>query len=165
MSDGFLGYDASFMLDAVVCALVLVVPALIYGLYLVKVKRAYRAHRNWQIALGLVLLATVTAFEIDLQIVHGGWLNIANKNPDSPRLVGEQMDLARLILRVHLIFAVTTPLLWITTTVLALRRYSNPPLPGPHSPLHSKLGWLSVLDLVLTSITGVGFYYVAFVAS
>lgn len=163
MSDGFLGYDTSFMLDAVVCALVLVVPVLVYSLYVVKVKRAYRRHRNLQVGLGLLLLAAVTAFEIDLQIVHGGWLNVANKNPDSPRLVGEHLNQARSILRVHLLFAVTTPLLWATTTILALRRYPNPPMPGEHSRVHKTLGWLSVVDLVLTSVTGIGFYYVAFV--
>lgn len=164
MSHGFLGYDSSFMLDVVVCALVLVVPVLGYSLSLVKYRGDYQSHKRLQIALSLVLLLTVGAFEYDLQIVHGGWLNVANKNPDEPRLVGERLDQARMALRVHLVFAISTPILWAVTTFLALRRYPDPPRPGPHSDLHKKLGWASVVDLLLTSITGLAFYYLAFVA-
>ena len=57
MSHGFLGYDGStFMFDFVVTALVLIVPALLVSLYLVKVQRNYTAHRNLQLALAGVLL-------------------------------------------------------------------------------------------------------------
>ena len=79
MTDGFLGYDASFMLDVVVCALALVVPALAWSIWLVKARRAYALHRNVQIVLGIVLLISVAAFEYDLQIVLGGWLNVVNR--------------------------------------------------------------------------------------
>ena len=56
MSNGFLGYGASLMLDVVVCALVLVVPTLAYSIYVVKIRRNYVRHRNVQVALGAVLL-------------------------------------------------------------------------------------------------------------
>ena len=56
MSNGFLGNDASFMLDVVVCALVLVVPALLTSVYLVKVHKNYLVHRNMQVTLGVVLV-------------------------------------------------------------------------------------------------------------
>jgi len=164
MSDGFLGYDASFMLDAVVCTLVLIVPALCYSLYAVKKRRAYSRHRRLQIVLGLFLLLAVTAFEVDLQLVHGGWLNVANKTPDAPRLTGSRLLLAQRVLSVHLVFAISTPVLWAVTTALALRRFENPPRPGAHSRVHKMLGWASVSDLVLTSVTGLAFYYFAFVA-
>jgi putative membrane protein len=67
------------------------------------------------------------------------------------------------MLYVHLCFAVSTPFLWGATIFLALKRFPNPPVPGPHSALHKKLGWLSVIDLVMTSVTGLAFYYMAFV--
>ena len=98
MKDGFLGYQASFMLDAVVVALVLVVPVLLFSLFSVKFRRQYTVHRNVQMVLAVTLLAAVCA-----------------------------------------------------------------PHPGPHSRLHSLLGWASTLDLVMTSVTGLVFYYVAFV--
>lgn len=159
MSDGFLGYKASFMLDVVVCALALVVPVLLYSIYVVK-QGQFQLHRTLQLALGIVLLLTVGAFEVDLQLVHGGWENIVNKREVS----AEHLQLVQRVLWVHLCFAITTPILWIVTIVLALRRFPNPPVPGPHSGLHKKLAWLSTLDITLTSVTGLIFYYFAFVA-
>ena len=85
MSNGFLGNNSSVMLDVVVCALVLIVPALLYSLYLVKIKRAFLLHRNIQVTLGVVLLITVMAFEVDLQLVHGGWENVVNKPGEQTR--------------------------------------------------------------------------------
>ena len=164
MADGFLGYNASFMLDTVVCALVLIVPTLMFSLYLVKIRHNYLWHRNLQVVLGVVLLVTVAAFEVDLQIVHRGWENIVNK-PDQPlRLTGKKLEFVRKVLCVHLVFAISTPVLWATTLTLALKRFPSPPRPSAHSPLHKKLAWLSTIDITLTSITGLLFYYFAFIA-
>ena len=165
MGNGFLGYNASFMLDVVVCALVLVVPTLAYSLYLVKVRRRYVWHRNVQLALGVVLLLTVGAFEIDLQIVHDGWESIVADARGPQWLQSEQFRLVRRILWVHLLFALSTPVLWAVTLTLALRRFSRPPAPGAHSRVHKVLGWASAIDISLTSVTGLIFYYFAFVAA
>jgi uncharacterized membrane protein YozB (DUF420 family) len=161
MARGFLGYDASFMLDVVVCALVAVVPVLVWGIAEAKAGRFAR-HRNIQLTLAVVLLLTVLLFEIDMRL-QGGWQNIINHDPANPRLAGEALDQVRTLLYVHLCFAISTPLLWGTTIALALKRFPNPPQPGAHSRLHKKLGWLSVIDLVLTSVTGLAFYYMAFI--
>ena len=152
------------MLDFVVCALIGVVPVLLWSLYLVKYRRAYRLHRNLQIGLGVVLLIAVIAFEVDLQLVHGGWENVVNKPGQSPRMTPVELDSARRVLWVHLVFAITTPILWAITIVLALRRFPNPLQPAPHSSLHKKLGWASTIDITLTAVTGLVFYYVAFVS-
>lgn len=164
MKNGFLGNDTSFMLDFVVSALVLIVPVLAYSLYVVKVQQNFVLHRNLQVALGIILLVAVTAFEVDTQWVHGGWENIVNKNPAEPRLAGDEFVFAQRILWVHLIFAMSTPFLWGATLFYALRKFPLPPRPGAHSPLHKKLGWLSVIDIVMTSVTGLWFYYAAFMA-
>lgn len=164
MSHGFLGYDTTFMLDFVVCALVVVVPILLYSLYLVKVRHDYTRHRNVQVLLGLVLLAAVTAFEVDVQLIHGGWEQIVNKPGQPVRLSTAELEEVRRVLMIHLVFAISTPLLWGGTMVLAWRRFPNPPTPGPHSAVHKPLGWLSTLDLVATSVTGLWFYYAAFIA-
>lgn len=161
MADGFLGFRTSLMLDAVVCALVLVVPAIVASLYLVKVRKNYLAHRNLQLGLAAVLLLAVGAFEIDMQLVQGGWENVVAKR--AIQLSPEQLVSVRQVLWIHLVFAVSSPVLWAITITLALKRIPNPPVPCPHSWLHAKLGWLSTLDLTLTSITGLWFYYVAFV--
>lgn len=164
LQHGFLGYDASFMLDFVVTALVAIVPILVYSLWVVRFQRNYLLHRNLQVLLGATLLVAVVAFEVDTQLVHGGWEKIVNKVPDAPRLSGAAIEDVRKILRIHLIFAVSTPFLWAITLVLAWKRFPAPPLPGPHSRLHKILGWLSVADIVATSVTGLWFYYAAFVA-
>lgn len=164
ITHGFLGNDASLMLDFVVVALVLVVPVLLYSLYAVKIQRNYSRHRFLQIALGLTLLFAVAAFEIDMRM-HGGWEQIVNKDPEQPRLTVEQLGEVAKVLWIHLIFAISTPFLWGVTTFLALKRFPAPVAPAPHSGLHKTLGWASVLDLVATSVTGLWFYWVAFVAN
>lgn len=162
MTDGFLGYNASFMLDVVVCALLLVAPALLYSVYEVKFRRHYVRHRNLQVTLGAVLLVTVVAFEVDLQIVHNGWESIVT----AARPTLSEADLVRIrgVLWIHLVFAISTPLLWIVTLTLAWKRFPSPPAPSAHSRLHKTLGWISTGDLLLTSATGLLFYYVAFIA-
>lgn len=165
MKNGFLGNPTSFMLDFVVVALVVLVPLLLYSLYVVKFQKKYTLHRNLQVALGVILLIAVGAFEVDMQWVQGGWENIMAKQLD---VLGEE-DLAakiesvRTVLHIHLVFAIATPVLWIVTIVMALKRFENPPLPGAHSKTHKTLGWASTLALVATSVTGVWFYVVAFV--
>lgn len=160
MSDGFLGYKASFMLDVVVCALVVVVPTLLFSLYTVKVKRNYALHRLLQMVLGVVLLIAVGLFELDMRL-QGGFKAILAKR-DSP-LSAEQYQFFQWVLGIHLVFAISTVLLWGTTLTLALKRFSNPPVPGPHSRLHKVLGWLSAGDITFTAITGLLVYYFGFV--
>lgn len=162
--DGFLGYKTSFMLDFVVTALVIIVPLLLLSLWLVRFRSNFAAHRKLQILLGAVLLVAVGAFEVDLQIVHGGWENIVAKQGLAEDALAAKLSSVRPWLWVHLAFAVSTPFFWAATIFLALKRFSNPPLPGPHSKLHKLLGWISTVDITLTSVTGLAFYYVAFVA-
>lgn len=161
MKDGFLGFRTSFMLDFVAVSLVLIVPVLVYSLIAVKVQRRYVVHRRLQLLLGVVLLVAVSLFEIDMQWIQGGWLNVVDKR--EVKLSAEQLAFARQVLYVHLCFAISTPLLWATTIGLALRHMPSPPQPCPHSKLHKTLGWLSTIDIVLTSVTGLVFYYFAFV--
>ena len=161
MQDGFLGFRTSFMLDFVVVSLALIVPVLVYSLIAVKIRQRYGLHRRMQLILGVVLLVAVSLFEVDLQWIQGGWLNVVGKR--EVKLTAEQLTFVRQVLRIHLCFAVSTPLLWATTIGLALRHMPSPPQPCPHSRLHKTLGWLSTIDIVLTSVTGLVFYYFAFV--
>jgi putative membrane protein len=160
MKDGFLGYHTSFMLDAVVVALVLVVPVLLFSLFSVKIRRQYVLHRNLQLFLAAALLLAVCAFEVDLHLIQGGWENVVRKGPS---LSAEQLSLIQRVLRIHLVFAGSTPILWGVTIAFALARFPRQPHPNAHSRLHSVLGWASTVDLVMTSVTGLIFYYVAFI--
>lgn len=162
LRDGFLGNKASFMLDFVVVALVLIVPILLFSLYSVKVRHQYNLHRKLQLLLGLVLLVAVALFEVDLHFVQGGWKQVVAKRTEP--VTADQMAQIQTALRIHLIFAISTPLVWIITIAAALRGFANPPTPGAHSRLHKLLGWASTIDITLTSVTGLAFYYFAFVA-
>jgi putative membrane protein len=159
MRDGFLGYPASFMLDVVVCALIVVVPTLLFSLYTVKVHKNYALHKRLQITLGIVLLIAVGLFEIDMRL-QGGFEQILTKR--SRPLSPAELAFFKQVLFVHLGFAISTVVLWGTTLRLALKRIPNPPAPCPHSPLHKLLGWLSAIDITLTSITGLMVYYYGF---
>lgn len=165
LNDGFLGYRTSFMLDFVVVALVVIVPLLLISLWLVRFRQKYSAHRTMQLLLGFVLLIAVGAFEVDLQIVHGGWENIVAKQNLEPDVLERKISSVRPWLLFHLLFAVTTPFFWIATIVLALWKFPRPPQPGRHSRWHRRLGWVSTVDITMTSVTGLIFYYVAFVHS
>lgn len=160
---GFLGYPTTFMLDFVVCALVLIVPLLLFSLWLVKFRRNFAGHMKLQLTLGVVLLVAVTAFEVDVQLVHGGWENIVAQQKLPEAAFAAKISAVRPWLLVHLVFAITTPVLWIATIVLALKQFGKNPQPGPHSRVHSLLGWASTIDITLTSVTGLLFYYMAFV--
>jgi hypothetical protein len=72
------------------------------------------------------------------------------------------MTFFKRLLLVHLAFAISTVFLWGTTLVLALKRIPSPPAPCAHSGLHKILGWLSAVDITLTSVTGLMVYYYGF---
>lgn len=155
--DGFLGTRASLMLDVVFLAMFVVVPVLAWSVYLVKARRNYRLHKRVQVTLASVLLAAVTSFEIDMRI--NGWTHRA---APSPYWADGTVQKALVL---HLVFAVSTAVLWIVVLVRALRNFASPPLPGPHSAWHKKWGWVAAIDLALTSLTGWLFYWLAFAAS
>lgn len=160
LTRGFLGYQTSFMLDFVVVALVIVVPLMIWSLVEVKARR-YENHRKLQMLLALILLVAVSLFEVDLQWIQGGWRSIVDRH--EPPLGSDVILRSTWLLRIHLVFAISTPILWAITLVGALRHFAKPAHPSAYSTTHKRLGWLSMIDLVLTSVTGVIFYVATFV--
>ena len=66
-------------------------------------------------------------------------------------------------LGVHLVFAVSTLLLWPITIVQALRRFPRPPGPSAYSPTHRAWARLAAASMFMTAVTGWVFYYLAFV--
>lgn len=154
--DGFIpGSRASLMLDVVVLGMVVIVPVLAWSLYLVKVKKAYALHGVVQLVLGIVLLVVVVLFEVDVRI-HG-WRHRAE---DSPYFDGSLFP----VLYIHLVFAVTTTLLWLYTVIGAVRGFDRPAAPNAYSPRHRKVAGWSAMTMFATAITGWLFYYMAFVA-
>jgi hypothetical protein len=158
--DGFLGTRASLMLDVVALAMLFVVPALAFSVYLVMVRRQYTWHKRIQVTLGLALLITVIAFEADMRI--GGWRHRAEDSPFAD--ADGATDWVSVALGIHLCFAVTAALLWIAVITRALRNFPVPAMPAAHSPWHRRVGMAAAIDMVCTAVTGWIFYYLAFVA-
>ncbi|HEY1066927.1 MAG TPA: DUF420 domain-containing protein [Pirellulales bacterium] len=159
MIPGFLGSRASLMFDVVVLAMLAVLPLLAWSIAQAKSGR-YELHKRAQTLLAGLILAALVLFEGDVQIAKfagDSWLVAARQSPYADTWVGP-------VLTVHLAFAISAFLLWVVTLVLALRRFPSPPTPGSHSALHKKFGWAAAAAMVLTSITGWLFYYLAFVA-
>ncbi len=155
--DGFLGTRGSLMLDLVFLTMFAVVPVLGVSIYLVKIGRRYALHKRLQLALALVLLAAVTAFEVDMRL-HG-WRERAEPSPYYANRLVDGM------LYVHLFFAVPTLLVWAYVIVAALRKFPHPPQPGLHSRRHKFWGWFATIEMTMTALTGWLFYWMAFIAA
>lgn len=158
--DGFLGTRATLMLDVVVLAMLVLLPILGWSIYLVKYRQRYALHKKIQLALGIVLLVTVTLFELDVRV--NGWRDRASASPYAGQDGGVNWVLV--VLGVHLCFAVSTAVLWIVVMTRALRNFPDPPAPAAHSPWHRRFGKLAAIDMLCTAITGWIFYWLAFVA-
>lgn len=155
--DGFLpGSRASIMLDVVFVAMFAVLPVLAWSVWLVRSRKRYALHKKVQLGLAGVLLVTVGAFEIDMQLLTV-WELRAEPSPYWPTGVWTSLG-------IHLAFAVPTFVLWIVVVVRALRRFPKPPTPGEHSSSHRFWGWLATAGMALTALTGWIFYWLAFVA-
>ena len=129
---------------------------LCWSVYQVKYRRRYQLHKWTQITLAAVLLVTVVLFEIDIRL-HGWTGRAAGQVGGEPAAGGLVRS------SIHLVFAVTTVMLWPVVIFLALRNFPNPPQPAKHSRIHVPLARLAAADMVLTAITGWVFYWLAFV--
>jgi hypothetical protein len=154
--DGFLRTRAPLMIDVVCLAMIGVVIVLAWSVYQVKVRHRYELHKWTQITLGAVLLVVVILFEVDIRL-HGWEERAANA------IGGRPPQIVFTSLYVHLVFAISTVILWPVTIGLAIANFSNPPVPGPHSRLHVPLARTAAADMVLTALTGWIFYWLAFV--
>jgi hypothetical protein len=128
-----------------------------WSVYQVRYRCRYQLHKWVQLTLAAILLITVALFEIDIRL-HG-WESRAAEH-----IGGEPTRTVWLALYVHLLFAVTTVVLWPVVIFLALRNFPNPPRPDLHSRIHVPLARLAAADMVLTAVTGWIFYWLAFVS-
>lgn len=143
------------MMDIVAAAMLLIVPVLIFSIYQVRRRRRFALHKRTQVTLGIVLLVAVVLFELEVRLI--GWRQYARASPYYDTLVFP-------VLYVHLLFAVTTVVLWVWTITGAMRRFAVPVAPGPYSATHKRIAWLAAIDMTLTAFTGWVFYYLAFIA-
>jgi len=154
--DGFLGTRASLMLDVAFLAMFAVVPIMGWSIFQVRYRHRYTLHKRVQLILATLLLVTIAVFEVDIRL-HG-WEARA-----TGAIGGEVAGHVRVALYIHLVFAITSALLWPYVVVQALRRIPSPPHPCDYSRTHARWARLAAVDMTLTAVTGWVFYYLAFV--
>ena len=153
--DGFLPFSrGTLMMDTVVTAMLVVVPAALYGRRLARRGR-YEAHRRVQLTLASALFVAVLAFEVEVRVM--GWRARAEPSPYFNTILFPWLYL-------HVSIAVTASLLWIAATVHGLRSMPKPAQPGPGSVWHRRLGKATIVATCATASTGWVFFYLAFVA-
>ena len=160
-STGFLPARGSLMLDFIAVAMLAIVVVMGYSVFQVRYRKNYRLHKTLQLAVGLTLLLTVTAFEVDIRFFTN-WRKLAEP---SPFFTLGEFNLVYLTLIIHLAFALPTCLIWIGVIFAALRQFDAPPLPGSHSRRHRFWGKLGGVGILGTAVTGWVFYFLAFVVS
>ncbi len=154
--DGFLGTRASFGMDVVLVGLLATLPLLAWSIYLVARRRDFAAHRKLQIVIVSALVAAIVVFEIDVRLISD-WKLRATPSPFWPSGVLSALG-------IHLVFAISTLVLWAWVVWEAFKRFPSPPAPNAHSHRHRVMARLAAIDLVLTAVTGTVFYWLAFVA-
>ncbi len=117
--NGFLGTRASIMLDVVFLAMFLLLPVLAWSIWQVRYRRRYTLHKRTNLTIAAILLIAVLAFEIDMQFISG-WRDAQPPSPYWPHGVMTS-------LYVHLVFSISTTLLWIYVVAGALRNIPVPP--------------------------------------
>jgi len=153
--DGFLGTRASLGMDVLLVGLLATLPVLGVSIAAVRARR-YAVHKALQLGIVATLLAAILAFEVDIRLVSD-WKPRAYASPFWP--AGVLWSLG-----IHLVFAVSTLVLLTWVVWEAVRRFPSPPLPGSHGPRHRRMARLAALDLLVTAVTGVIFYWLAFVS-
>jgi len=152
--EGFLGTRASLMLDVVFLAMFAVIPVMYWSIFQVKYRQRYELHKKVQVALGIVLGVAVVLFELDMQI--NGWRPRASGPSQGP--IPTSVWIA---LYTHLVFAVTTAVLWPVLIIRAIRNFPGGK-PSQHSASHVFWARIAAIDMTLTSVTGWIFYWLAF---
>jgi uncharacterized membrane protein YozB (DUF420 family) len=142
-------------MDVVLVGLLALLPVLAWSIAAVRAGR-YGLHKRLQLFIVAALAAAIVVFEIDVRI-FSDWRERARPSPYWPGGVLASLG-------VHLVFAITTFVLLAWVVWEALRKFPVPPTPGSYGPRHRRLARLAALDLVATAVTGVAFYWLAFVA-
>ncbi len=165
--DGFLGTRGSLMLDVVFVAMFLVLIVMGGSIWLVRDRRRFQLHKQIQLGLGGVLLVALAAFEIDMQLLTE-WETRAAPSPyfpdDYQTAAAKWGSVVGVSLLIHLLFAVPTAVLWVGVILGAVRKFPRPAAPSGYSRRHIFWARLAAAGMLLTSLTGWVFYWLAFVA-
>lgn len=151
---GFLGTRAPFFMDFVTL-IVTLLPLLILGAIFLAKKESYKLHAFTQILIFTVSVIVVGYFEYGVRL-GGGFDAFMAKSTTSHTY-------ALWVLIVHIIIAVITLGIWISTLLSAQKGSNRQKLPGQFSATHRKAGIRTFIGIVLTAFTGIWVYLLLFV--
>jgi putative membrane protein len=150
-----LGSRGSLGMDVVLVGLIALLPVLAWSIMAVR-RGKYLLHKRLQLVIVALLALAIVFFEIDIRLLSD-WR--ARARPSGFWPAGVFWSLG-----IHLVFAISTLVLWVWVLWEALSRFPNPPHPAGHGPRHRVMARIAALDLAATAITGFIFYWLAFVA-
>ncbi len=153
---GFLATRATWMLDFVVVAMAIVLVVLAISVFQARAGRR-RLHKIIQIVTATILVSTLVAFEIDMQLITD-WRELAKPSPLY------ESGIVNMCLYIHLLFAIPTPFVWAGIIWFALSRFKRSFSADKFNRTHRIWGWIGTVLMFMTAITGWIFYYTAFVA-
>jgi len=151
-----LGSRGSLGMDVVLVGLIALLPVLAWSIAAVR-RGQYVLHKRLQLVIVTLLAIAIGFFEIDIRLLSD-WKERARPSSFWPGGVLWSLG-------IHLVFAISTLVLWVWVLWEALTRFPNPPVPGgTHGRRHQGMARLAALDLAATAVTGFIFYWLAFVA-
>lgn len=146
---------APISIDFLVIAMVAISIILSWSIFVLIRKKRYEAHKKVQLTLGTTLLIAIIIFEIDIRI--NGWVHLAKVSPYFDTYLFP-------ILYFHIATASITIVLWLITSIQALRSIPSPPRPTARTRFHKRISRVAAAFMYGTAITGWAFYWMAFIA-
>ncbi|MFK7873286.1 MAG: DUF420 domain-containing protein [Oligoflexales bacterium] len=141
---------ASFIFDFIIIAIISIIPLMIFSIHQARMGRHDR-HASLQKLVSFLLFGAVLLFEVDMRI--WGWRHLAQPSPFYETWLFPA-------LYCHMSCSIATIVLW-SLTLWRVRK--KDPRVFPES--HRRIAKSSFYGLCLTTITGLLFYWLAFVAS
>lgn len=133
----------------------LAAPAVTWWSLQVARRGEHARHKRIQTVLLVACFASVLAFEVRIRLAGGSGSLVAQASPHLLRP-------ARALLGLHISVAALTYLGWLALLLPSRRRFTKT-LPGAFSRLHKRLGLAVFGGLLLSAISAVGMYLLAFV--
>lgn len=151
---GFLGTRAPFFMDFVTL-IVAFLPLLVLGAIFLAKRKSYKLHAFTQTLIFIVSVIVVGYFEYGVRL--GGGFDAFMEGSHTSHTY------ALWVLIIHIIIAVITLGIWISTLLSARKDSNNHKLPGQFSATHRKAGMRTFMGIVLTAFTGIWVYLLLFV--
>lgn len=151
---GLLGTRASSAFDLAYLILLLLIPAFVWSLELLILRKNYQLHKKVQLTLSFAFL--VASAVLFAAFFLNGWRHRAAAS------VAEIPAITYMTLTIHLAFWLVTGLIWMWLLVQSLRKIPNPPQACEFGPFYIFWSVMLALQFFLTTLTGWEFYLLAF---